>query len=508
MLKEILTARTKPSDKALYNIWARKLSSGWAETTITGSLPLTFQAQKAEALTDYTVYGTSAGAGARTENKFDWNTVTTGQRIIWSTGEDYANEDAVRSDYIAVVYGETYTCTNQIYLLGYDSNKNYIGAYDTSLNAFSLQEPSQNYNLSSFVINEANCAYIKIMSYYSGQTPLSNDTMLVSGSTAPSNYIPYGYQIPLTNTSGVTKNLWDENYENISFNLTYKSINVGDGEFTLSTTAPIYSGSCCLFLMAGQQTSGATTSSDGASANLSRTVTSVGGYVTVVYRKYGTVDPREYKTMLNKGSTALSYIPHRYTADYNLYIGDSKLGEEEYVDYAEGKVYKRTEQLFNKDDFILADLSLYNETKITSSTTDCIIVMPCEANTQYVISIPNYDSTVWRIGLSDYEIPASNQEYTRIESEKPSGNVSTFTTLATTKNILLQIQKTTVDITKNSIMLVSGSTAPAQYIPYIQPTDPPSPFPAIAAYEGENTLSSTETVGSVSVSGKIKEVTP
>lgn len=45
MLKEILTARTRPSDKALYNIWARKLSSGWTETTITGSLPLTFRAK-------------------------------------------------------------------------------------------------------------------------------------------------------------------------------------------------------------------------------------------------------------------------------------------------------------------------------------------------------------------------------------------------------------------------------------------------------------------------------
>lgn len=41
---------------------------------------------------------------------------------------------------------------------------------------------------------------------------------------------------------------------------------------------------------------------------------------------------------------------------------------------------------------------------------------------------------------------------------------------------------------------------------YLVPTDPPVSFPAITAYKGENTLSSTETVGEVSVTGKIKEI--
>lgn len=59
-----------------------------------------------------------------------------------------------------------------------------------------------------------------------------------------------------------------------------------------------------------------------------------------------------YKTMLTEGSTAPStYIPHGYklpitvtsngtTTDYPVYIGDTQLGEEEYVDYEEQKVYK------------------------------------------------------------------------------------------------------------------------------------------------------------------------
>lgn len=56
-------------------------------------------------------------------------------------------------------------------------------------------------------------------------------------------------------------------------------------------------------------------------------------------------------------------------------------------------------------------------------------------------------------------------------------------------------------------MFVEGSTAPPSYIPYLQPTDPPSPLPAITAYQGENMLSSTETVGEVTVKGRLVDTT-
>ena len=41
--------------------------------------------------------------------------------------------------------------------------------------------------------------------------------------------------------------------------------------------------------------------------------------------------------------------------------------------------------------------------------------------------------------------------------------------------------------------------------PYLQPTDPPVPLPPIPTYKGENTLSSMETLGEVTIKGKIKE---
>lgn len=40
---------------------------------------------------------------------------------------------------------------------------------------------------------------------------------------------------------------------------------------------------------------------------------------------------------------------------------------------------------------------------------------------------------------------------------------------------------------------------------YLEPTDPPLPLPAIETFNGENTLDSTETLGEVTIKGRIKE---
>ena len=261
MLKEILTARTRPSDKALYNIWARKISDGWTETTITGSLPLTFRA-KGDTLTDYTVHGTAAGAGARTENLFDKSTALTGYEISGSSIAE--NPLWFVTDYIKV-----------------DPQTSYIApksSWGTGCLEYASKggEPTRRtFNNITGVTTLSTTQYIRLNSTIA----TIDSKMVVQGSTAPTTFIPYGYEIPLTNTSG------------------------------------------------------------------------------------------------------------QNTDTYPLYIGSTKLDEEEYVDYGEQKIYKD----------------------------------------------------------------------------------------------------------------VSGT---------LTPTDPPAAFPAITAYQGENTLSSTETVGSVSVTGKIKEVTP
>ena len=58
----------------------------------------------------------------------------------------------------------------------------------------------------------------------------------------------------------------------------------------------------------------------------------------------------------------------------------------------------------------------------------------------------------------------------------------------------------------NAAEILLTLSAASEYIPYLQPTNPPAPLPSITAYKGENTLSSTESVGDVTVTGRISEI--
>ena len=127
------------------------------------------------------------------------------------------------------------------------------------------------------------------------------------------------------------KNLFDENYENISGNVVYKSIYVGNGVFTMSTNAPLTSPDnyANLFFLTGQVTSGASTSSNGVSSGIPRTISSTNGYVTVGYRDIYYVNPRLYNTMIEEGSNVTEYEPYGEQWYIRKEIGKITLNGEE-----------------------------------------------------------------------------------------------------------------------------------------------------------------------------------
>ena len=144
-----------------------------------------------------------------------------------------------------------------------------------------------------------------------------------------------------------TNNLFDEIYTNIvaGWDVKYKSIFVGEGTFTLSTTCPKQDGGSAtnLFFLSGNVSTGANSGTNGVYNNYPATVTSLNGYVTIGYRAQS-YDPRNYTTMLNEGTTALPYEPYGYKVSVvcggtttNIYL-DEPIGANESISLSDTNV--------------------------------------------------------------------------------------------------------------------------------------------------------------------------
>lgn len=469
-------------------MWGLKVKANkaeWPEITITGTLPLTYTSRAEHALKNYTVYGTSAGAGVETVNLFDKDAKDTNNGYV---AANYLLDDGSAagstswniSEYIEVEPNTAYSLylkASGTYpsLCEYDSTKAYING--------------RNYltNISISFTTSSTAKYLRIS--YKGQN--ATDVMLTPGSTAPSTYIPYGFQIPLTDTG---ENLWqykaglEVGYLNINGAVT-RSVNWRVSPFIdISGTTKVYifnnnnSGdapSICFYDSEQQIISGV--------AYQGRHNFSVIVPNNTKYCKVCVFADNYYEFVLTTNA-----------ATYPLYIGDSKLGEEEYVDYGEGKIYKRTENLFNKNakdpdnGFVSSRYISPDGNTGSSKYYDISEYMPIQSQATYYV----------------YGFPGSSSYACAFYDNQKSLISATAYTNANRLEVISPQNAAYIRITifKNATSTMVLPETSETYIPYLQPTDPPAPFPAITAYAGENTLSSTETVGECSVTGRIKSV--
>jgi hypothetical protein len=339
---------------------------------LTGTLPLTFNSRVAGALKNYRIHGTSEGAGVETENLFDIETQIVGEGLD-RNGSTVPSQTSNRSDYIAVDAETAYTQYNNVIDATYrifqffDANKEFLSdvGVTSSNRAHTFTTPQ-------------NCAFCRI-----AYPKNSTNVMLTEGSTAPTTYIPFGYKIPILNTSGVTENLlnpenvekgriddgvvgyqsgtsaltWDNSTNRINYTITtqyrgfvteifdvvpnsYYTLN-----YTLSdditTRMAFYNSSDewlnedIIVYFSHSRPYTITIPNDASKMRIAFVATNSGNHYIET-------------PMLVKGSTAPDhYIPHRYTSGIPIYIGSTKLGAEEYVDYGEQKVYKRTANFFD-----------------------------------------------------------------------------------------------------------------------------------------------------------------
>lgn len=463
-----------------------------AYTTVTGSLPLTFNSRAEHALKDYSVYGTASGSGVETENLFDKNNLNIVKAFINSndTIADYGTNGLI---YIPVVAGNTYT------FLGFkraSSATDIRWGITSSIPAnnvpctrvgFLNQSSSVTVTITSgeaylciFLCGDSD--YIQYGSVEQAIMDNAETGMIVQGSTAPTTYIPYGYKIPILNTSGVTENLFDGDIYLVMTNTVETDQRYGisittPGTYTIktygTTNSYLYAATFTTenvqiekknIVVNGTTSTGTFTITQGQRLSL---YSAIGESKSAAEEKFN-----NWKPVIVKGSTAPSeYTPHRYTSNYDLFIGDSKLGEEEYVDYGEQKVYR-----------VSADLWDVNGT----TTNQSGVPRPgneFETLGTYVIENNSSVTIYYREGVETITVE---------QGSITSGNsfeISTTDTLVIW--LTSQSEMSYITVYRKNI-----------------PTDPPAPLPAISAYKGENALSSTETVGTVTVKGRISEVTP
>lgn len=465
-----------------------------------GTLPATYSAN-GSTLADYRVYGANGGAGDRTVNL--WN-----NDDFWDNGHQFTNN--------AILFGYAYTVSPGTYTI----STNVINNVNTSIaSVFAVAaSPNQDPAITSgsngvFVnrpqtvtVSENQALWIIIrVANGSSQSYLiwNRETfshywiMLILGSTAPAEYVPYGYGLDMAiykqDESGIPleQGGWSYNaglkqiFKKGSIDTDYYPYRLGTTQLfqadkNKSYTSIIMPPTLEVSVDGILDNQGRVVAS-GWGSNI-RTVVGATQYACSI-RKPNPVNPSAKGQAVSLSDVDFFAIVEgdTYLDTTSIYIGDTPLGEDEYVDYKEQKVYRRTENLFDKN---ATDTSkgyvdnayLYYTGLVNSETTSYNIseYIEVEPNTAYTLSgvtgnapsICQYDENKIYLTGTKYQYNAT----------------ITFTTGSTTRYIRISIPKSTVD----TIMLIKDTVAPSTYISYLQPQDPPVPLPALPTVDGTN----------------------
>ena len=437
--------------KEIIKVWSREAQEYVYESSVeyTGTLPITINAN-GDVLLDYRIYGTSGGVGEPTENLIDASKPDVQQRVELEPNTDYC-----LCKYTGQGQGGSPSC----YV--YDKNDNRLfGDYINVWVSYSFKNPS-------------NGAYAIILfnSHAEGKVSFTKGRATNNNTLYPTDYIPYGYKLPMTVQSA---NLFDRTGEISPYyiNRAGEITQIASGQWFVSDFAPVQPNTTYTF------TYNSTAGSDGYHAFYNDNKEPIS---TVHMRTFTFTTPNDAKymrftyrgdsfdIMLNLGSTALPYVPYS-RADTPVYIGDTPLEEDEYVDFEEQKVYKRTENLFNgrgennygyydnaNGRFI--DDENYKHWKFSVEEGDVIRWTKTGAGWGCYWSKGVYRGRLW-------------------------GTNNPFTVPAEVDEITNNFDSSVWD----SAMVTKNQPLPADYVPYLQPTDPPVSFPDIPSIKGETVI--------------------
>lgn len=207
----------------------------------------------------------------------------------------------------------------------YDSNGNWISQI-----SFASTNVGRIYNITGTTPN--NCVYVRI------SIPMADRNVQIEQGSTATAYEPYQagiYTDGTVETVEITgKNLLDKSIfaGDINDTITYTSYQVPNGTYTMST--PDYPWTLSVtnvFFLAGNVSTGASSSLNGVAINKPITITVTDGYYTVGHRytsgsNLNNTHPIDYNWQIEQGSTATTYEPYynggSATAEMLLKVGN------------------------------------------------------------------------------------------------------------------------------------------------------------------------------------------
>ncbi len=440
-------------------MWGQQLTEDWPVTEITGSLPLTFES-KGGVLTNYRVYGTSEGVGEAIQLGIQLDEPLRGLGDI--------------KDTLDVSTG---VLTRRIGVVVLDGTDGHIP--DGNTTRYFFKTIAETLTVTS--TTDQLCSHY---SYAIVATGTANVGFRVTGTSTDSTRIAIRSPDTDLDTTEKYRAFYASEYANrrpvtayyVLANPVTEQVEVPPG---LAGTIEGY------LIQSGTPTE-------------SNPIYPVANGIELPNGKYE-VYVDVYKIPLTVSGN------NSQSQSYDAYIGSTKLYEDEYADYESGKVYKRTENLWDAQS---ASLTFKQVASTGSKRWAFTITEPG------IYTVKCFDGRRGYVYCRRYNVSTDNYGTLYRLSVPEEGSESPQTaTLEVDSDLILLIyprsDETADDVTTlfnlAKLCVVPGSTVPETFIPYLQPTDPPVPFEAIQTFNGENTLSSTETVGEVSVTGRIKE---
>ena len=241
------------------------------------------------------------------------------------------------------------------------------------------------------------------------------------------------------------------------------------------------------------------------------------------YKLYGTSDGAGVETESGEPSgykLPMTVESGEESTTTPIYIGDSKLMAEEYVDYESGKVWKRGENLADWGKTYKYNVNVnLEQDSATITTSGSASLYPA------VQFSPNANSGPDSLGLipgkkylvtyevSNVSIPASDTgaKYFCLRDSNNRVIVSDRNHLNNEGKHLFEFTfqqgaYLSILLMRTGSTLVSSLTISKLRITEFTPTDPPVALPELSTYQGENTLSCSEALGESSITGYIKGV--